>query len=123
MGRRKVAKKLIVVGPAVASAAAFVCLSEQWASTQPRAQRSHQARGRTLQAIAIINLPGPPGRRFDYLTIDYDDRYLLSAHLAAGRLYVIDLKSHTVVRTIPDVPGIEGVTYVPDLKKVYTSNW
>ncbi len=27
-----------------------------------------------------------------YLTIDYDDHYLLSAHLAAGLLYVIDLR-------------------------------
>jgi len=38
-----------------------------------------------------FDLPGPGGKRFDYLTIDEDDHYLLSAHLAAGQTYVIDL--------------------------------
>ena len=77
----------------------------------------------SLRQIDVIDLPGPPGKRFDYLTIDYDDHYLLSAHLGAGILYVIDLKSNQVVKVIPDVPGVEGVEYVPDLKKVYTSDW
>lgn len=76
-----------------------------------------------LRQIAAFDLPGPPGKRFDYLTIDYDDNYLLSAHLGAGLLYVIDLKTNKVVSTIPDVPGVEGVEYVPELKKVYTSDW
>jgi YVTN family beta-propeller protein len=81
------------------------------------------ADGTTLKQVATIDLPGPPGKRFDYLTIDYDDGYLLSAHLGAGLLYVIDLKTNKVVTTIPDVPGIEGVEYVPELRKVYTSDW
>jgi DNA-binding beta-propeller fold protein YncE len=76
-----------------------------------------------LKAVGSFELPGPPGKRFDYLTIDYDDGYLLSAHLGAGLLYVIDLKTNKVVSTIPDVPGVEGVEYVPELKKVYTSDW
>jgi DNA-binding beta-propeller fold protein YncE len=77
----------------------------------------------TLRKVTEFELPGPPGKRFDYLTIDYDDHYLFSAHLGAGLLHVIDLKSTKVIKTIPDVPGIEGVEYVPDLKKVYTSNY
>ena len=76
-----------------------------------------------LKRIAVIELPGPSGVRFDYLTIDYDDHYLFCAHLGAGNLYVIDLRTNQVVKTIPDLPGIEGVAYVPELKKVYTSNW
>ena len=79
--------------------------------------------GTTLKQVATIDLPGPAGKRFDYLTIDYDDGYLLSAHLGAGLLYVIDLKTNKVVNTIPDVPGVEGVEYVPELKKIYTSDW
>jgi hypothetical protein len=39
----------------------------------------------TLKKIAEFDLPGPPGKRFDYLTIDSDDHYLISAHLAAGQ--------------------------------------
>jgi YVTN family beta-propeller protein len=79
--------------------------------------------GATLRQIASFDLPGPPGKRFDYLTIDYDDGYLLSAHLGAGLLYVIDLKTNRILHAIPDVPGVEGVEYVPELKKVYTSDW
>ena len=78
--------------------------------------------GQTLKQIAAFDLPGPAGKRFDYLTIDYDDHYLLSAHLAAGILYVIDVRTNKVVKAIPGVPGIEGVEYVPGLKKVYTSD-
>lgn len=76
----------------------------------------------TLKQIASFDLPGPAGKRFDYLTIDYDDHYLLSAHLGAGILYVIDLRTNKLVKAIPDVSGIEGVEYVPGLKKVYTSD-
>lgn len=79
--------------------------------------------GATLKQIAVIDLPGPAGKRFDYLTIDYDDNYLLSAHLAAGLLYVIDLGTNRVVKAIPDVPGVEGVEFVPESRKVYTSDW
>ena len=67
-------------------------------------------------------MPGPPGKRFDYLTITSDDHYLLSAHLAAGQMYVIDLRTNKVVATVVDTPGAEGVEYVPELKKAYTSN-
>src|SRR6266404_8445039 len=80
------------------------------------------ARSQTLKRVDVFDLSGPPGKRFDYLTIDYEDHYLLSAHLAAGLLYVIDLRTNKLVKAIPDVPGVEGVEYVPGLKKVYTSD-
>src|SRR6202008_4446263 len=80
------------------------------------------ATGQTLKQIAKFDLPGPGGKRFDYLTIDEDDHYLISAHLAADQTYVIDLSTNRVVATIADTPGAEGVEYVPELKKFYTSN-
>lgn len=89
----------------------------------PLAHPAPHRSGTTLRRVAVIDLPGPPGRRFDYLTIDDDDRYLFSAHLAAGLLYVIDLRTNAVVKAIADVPGVEGVAYVPELKKVYTADW
>jgi DNA-binding beta-propeller fold protein YncE len=89
----------------------------------PPAYTAQRATGMTLKRVAVIELPGPPGRRFDYLTIDGDGHYLFSAHLAAGLLYVIDLRTNTVLKAIPDVPGVEGVAYVPELKKVYTADW
>jgi DNA-binding beta-propeller fold protein YncE len=35
---------------------------------------------------------------------------------------VIDLRTNKVVATVTDTPGAEGVEYVPELKKFYTSN-
>ena len=37
------------------------------------------SRGQTLRKIGAIDLPGPKGERFDYLTMDDEDHYLLSA--------------------------------------------
>ena len=47
---------------------------------------------------------------------------MISAHLAAGQTYVIDLATNKVVATVADTPGAEGVEYVPEFKKFYTSN-
>ena len=33
----------------------------------------------TLRTIATIDLPGPKGERFDYLTMDDEDHWLFSA--------------------------------------------
>src|SRR5438445_12754070 len=76
----------------------------------------------TLKKVTECDLPWPAGKRFDYLTITPDDHYLLSAHLAAGQMYVIDVKTNKVLATVADTPGAEGVEYVPELKKAYTSN-
>jgi YVTN family beta-propeller protein len=85
--------------------------------------RSKAVPGETLRRVAAFDLPGPLGKRFDYLTIDQGDNYLLSAHLGAGLLYIIDLATNKVVQAVPDVPGVEGVEYVPELNKIYTSDW
>jgi DNA-binding beta-propeller fold protein YncE len=77
----------------------------------------------SLREVARIDLPGPKGQRFDYLTMDDEDHYLLSAHLGPGLLYVIDVQTNEVIKTIPDVPGITGLEYVPGMRKIYTSNW
>jgi YVTN family beta-propeller protein len=77
----------------------------------------------SLRKIAVIDAPGPKGQRFDYLTIDAGDRYLLSGHLRPGILYVVDMRTNKLVKAIPGLPGITGLEYVPGLHKVYTSNW
>jgi DNA-binding beta-propeller fold protein YncE len=102
-------RRIMVIVLAAASLAVF-----------PRIRpRSDEA---ALKKIAEFDLPGPLGKRFDYLTFDPDDHYLISAHLAAGQTYVIDVRTNTVVATVKDTPGAEGVEYVPELKKFYTSN-
>jgi DNA-binding beta-propeller fold protein YncE len=96
----------------------FVLVMGFWRIPETTAQTS----GPTLKKVAEFDLPGPAGKRFDYLTIDADDHYLLSAHLGAGQTYVIDLRTNKVVATVTDTPGAEGIEYVPELKKFYTSN-
>ncbi len=81
------------------------------------------ANAQTLKRISSIELPGPVGKRFDYLKINYKDHHLLSAHLGANQFYIIDLKTSKVIKTIHDTPGIEGIEYVQDSKKAYTANW
>jgi DNA-binding beta-propeller fold protein YncE len=81
------------------------------------------ARGQTLRQVAKFDLPGPAGKRFDYLTIDDEDNFLLSAHLGPGILYVIDMRTDKVVKAIPGLPGITGLEFVPGARKVSTSNW
>jgi DNA-binding beta-propeller fold protein YncE len=76
-----------------------------------------------LRKVASFELPGPPGKRFDYLTVVPDRHLLLSTHLGAGRLYVIDITSNKVIKTIEDLPGIEAVAVASDVNKAYTSNW
>src|SRR2546421_5132415 len=67
----------------------------------------------SLEKIAHIELPGPKGQRFDYLTIDGEDHYLLSAHLGPGILYVVDMRTNKLVKAISGLPGITGLEYVP----------
>lgn len=76
-----------------------------------------------LRLTGYIEVTGPKGKRFDYLTIDPAKNYLFATHLGAGLLYVIDLKTNKVIKTIADLPGIEGVEVAADANKVYTSNW
>ena len=84
---------------------------------------SYSAFPQAFRKVATIDLPGPTGQRFDYLTVDEEDHYVLSAHLGPGLLYVVDMKTDKVVKVIHGLPGITGLEYVPGFHKVYTSNW
>jgi YVTN family beta-propeller protein len=75
-----------------------------------------------LRKITQVELPGPKGKRFDYLTVDPDDHFVIVAHMHGNQTYFIDTRTNQVAATIVDTPGVEGVEYVPDGKKVYTSN-
>jgi hypothetical protein len=78
------------------------------------------ASAQVLKQVATIDLPGPAGQRFDYLAMDDEDHWLLCAHLGPGILYVIDVRTNQLVKAIPGVPGVTGLEYVPELRKVYT---
>ncbi len=96
-------------------------LWQRWTNSHSVHAEGNQ--GALLKQIATIDLPGPKGKRFDYLTIDPLRHLLLSTHLGAGLLYAIDLRTNKLVKTFDDLPGIEGVELAPDVNKAYTSNW
>ncbi len=96
-------------------------LWQRW--TSGSAAGADGTHGSLLKQISAIDLPGPKGKRFDYLTIDPSRHLLLSTHLGAGLLYAIDLRTNKLVKTFEDLPGIEGVELAPDVNKAYTSNW
>lgn len=97
----------------------FAHKSQEQHSTSPTSAAGAQL----LKQVGTIELPGPKGKRFDYLTIDPSRNLLFSTHLGAGLLYAIDLKTNKVVKTFEDLPGIEGVEIAADINKAYTSNW
>jgi len=82
-----------------------------------------RAQTQPLRPAGYIEVPGPKGKRFDYLTVDPERHYLFATHLGAGQLYVVDLRTNQVVKTVGDLAGIEGVEIAPEVKKVYTSDW
>lgn len=75
-----------------------------------------------LRKIAQVELPGPKGKRFDYVTVDPDDHFVIVAHMHGNQTYFVDTRTNQVAATITDTPGVEGVEYVSDERKVYTSN-
>ncbi len=77
----------------------------------------------TLRLVKTIDLPGPAGKRFDYLIVDPASHRLFSSHLGAGVINVIDTRTDRLIKTIPDTPGVEGVMPAPDLGKLYASDW
>jgi YVTN family beta-propeller protein len=75
-----------------------------------------------LRKLASIELPGPKGKRFDYVTTDPDDHFIVVAHMYGNQTYFVDTRTNQVAATVSDTPGVEGVEYVPDERKIYTSN-
>jgi hypothetical protein len=75
--------------------------------------------GLPLQAVARVPLSGP-AVRFDYASIDPSTDRLWVAHMDAGQLLAVDLRTRRIVRTIP-APGVHGVLAVPALGRVYAS--
>jgi DNA-binding beta-propeller fold protein YncE len=72
-----------------------------------------------LRTVARVALPGP-SNRFDYTSIDPQTNELYVAHMDAGRLLAVDLRSRKVVADVA-APGVHGVLAVPQLGRVFAS--
>ncbi|HTV58589.1 MAG TPA: YncE family protein [Verrucomicrobiae bacterium] len=76
---------------------------------------------KALKKIATIELPGPSGKAFGSLAIDSENHLLFCAHAGADSLYVVDLAGEKLLHTISGLPGVRGVAYAADSKKIYAS--
>lgn len=66
-------RRLVMIGAAITSTIAGVVACAVGAGPGRGAGSAGEPQvGTTLKRAAVIDLPGPPGRRFDYLTIDDD---------------------------------------------------
>jgi DNA-binding beta-propeller fold protein YncE len=72
-----------------------------------------------LRTVARVPLSGP-SVRFDYASIDPTRNRLYIAHMNASQLLILDLRTRSVITTIP-APGVHGVLAVPELNRVYAS--
>lgn len=111
---------LFILGLVLLSAILLFASRSRHGSSAGRASSSGP---QLLKQVGSIDVPGPKGKRFDYLIIDPSRHLLFSTHLGAGLLYAIDLRTNKVVKTFENLPGIEGVEIAPDVNKAYTSNW
>ncbi|MTJ64001.1 YncE family protein [Nocardia seriolae] len=73
-----------------------------------------------LHRVAEVALTGGSSR-FDYASLDSARGLLFLAHMGADEIVEVDVRAHTVVRTITDTPDVHGVLVVPEQHRVYAT--
>ena len=81
---------------------------------------STQSADLPLRQVSETALTGGPVR-FDYTALDAGRGRLFIAHMGAGELIDVDVRTHTVVHTVPDLADVHGVIVVPDKHRVYAT--
>jgi DNA-binding beta-propeller fold protein YncE len=72
-----------------------------------------------LERVQKIPLSGRPEKKLDHLALDARRNRLFVANMANRTLDVIDLKEGKLLKSVPEQRGIQGVTYAPDLDRVF----
>src|SRR5262245_12776738 len=75
--------------------------------------------GSVLERVQKIQLSGRPEKKLDHLALDAKRDRLCVANMATRSLDVIDLKHGKLIKSIPDQKGIQGVTYAPELNRIF----
>src|SRR6266567_4039177 len=73
-----------------------------------------------LRHVGEIALPGD-GSRFDYASLDPGRGLLFIAHLGAGEVIEVGVRTGRVVRVIKALSDVHGVLVVPQLHRVYAT--
>src|SRR5262245_49735319 len=72
-----------------------------------------------LERVKKIQLSGRPEKKLDHLALDAKGNRLFVANMANRTLDVIDVKEGKLIKSIPDQKGIQGVTFAPELNRVF----
>jgi DNA-binding beta-propeller fold protein YncE len=68
-----------------------------------------------------IALQGPAGK-IDHVLVDGEQNRLFLAHQANNSLDVVDLKTGTVIKQVPNQTKIKGIGFAADLNRIFTGN-
>src|SRR5258708_32266882 len=71
-----------------------------------------------LELVQTIPLKGKAGG-LDHLALDSKRDRLLVANKANNTLDVVDLKTGTLFKQVPNQTGIQGVAYAADLDRIF----
>jgi DNA-binding beta-propeller fold protein YncE len=74
-----------------------------------------------LERVQTIELKGPTGP-FDHLMVDHKRSRLLVANQSNNTLDVVDLKTGKLIKQVPEQKEIHGISYSPDLDRVFVGN-
>jgi DNA-binding beta-propeller fold protein YncE len=73
-----------------------------------------------LRPVSDIPLPGD-NSRFDYTSLDSHRGLLFVAHLGAGEVIEVDVRTNRIVRTVPNISQVHGVLVVDSMARVYAT--
>jgi DNA-binding beta-propeller fold protein YncE len=74
-----------------------------------------------LVKTRTIALQGPVGK-IDHVLVDGEQNRLFLAHQANNSLDVVDLKTGTVIKQVPNQTKIKGIGFAADLNRIFTGN-
>jgi hypothetical protein len=72
-----------------------------------------------LERVQRIKLHGRPEKKLDHMALDARRNRLLLGNMANRTLDIIDLKEGKLLKEIAGQKGIQGVTYAPDLDRIF----
>src|SRR5215469_13325580 len=87
----------------------------------PRTANSQDTGEPMLRLVQTISMPNVKGR-LDHMDVDVKGRRLFVAGLENGTLEVVDLQSGQWMRSLSGFKKPQGVSYVPELNKLFVAS-
>src|SRR5262245_20070891 len=72
-----------------------------------------------LERVKKIQLSGRAEKKLDHLALNAKRDRLFVANMANRTLDIIDLKEGKLLKSVPDQKGIQGVTFAPELDRIF----